>query len=121
MYGMVVDPGCMKCMDCVSVCPNDCADLFRLWKAAARRKFLTTNRTDSKAKPVRGIFDIVVDAPVRVGLAEITWSFFSLLAIQAKKHFWQTLALARAPGKQARGAEAELDEPSAKGWTLVME
>src|SRR5947207_15667734 len=20
---MVVDPGCMKCMDCVSVCPND--------------------------------------------------------------------------------------------------
>jgi len=21
-YGMVVDPGCMKCMDCVSVCPN---------------------------------------------------------------------------------------------------
>ena len=22
-YGMVVDPGCMKCMDCVSVCPMD--------------------------------------------------------------------------------------------------
>src|SRR5207245_10462157 len=22
-YGIVVDPGCMKCMDCVSVCPND--------------------------------------------------------------------------------------------------
>ena len=22
-YGMVVDPGCMKCMDCVSVCPRD--------------------------------------------------------------------------------------------------
>jgi len=22
-YGMVIDPGCMKCMDCVSVCPND--------------------------------------------------------------------------------------------------
>lgn len=22
-YGAVVDPGCMKCMDCVSVCPND--------------------------------------------------------------------------------------------------
>ncbi len=23
LYGMVVDPGCMKCMDCVSVCPKD--------------------------------------------------------------------------------------------------
>lgn len=23
VYGGVVDPGCMKCMDCVSVCPND--------------------------------------------------------------------------------------------------
>jgi tetratricopeptide (TPR) repeat protein/polyferredoxin len=22
-FGMVVDPGCLKCMDCVSVCPND--------------------------------------------------------------------------------------------------
>ena len=22
LYGMVVDPGCMKCMDCVSVCPK---------------------------------------------------------------------------------------------------
>ncbi len=22
-YGMVVDPGCMKCMDCISVCPKD--------------------------------------------------------------------------------------------------
>lgn len=22
-FGMVIDPGCMKCMDCVSVCPND--------------------------------------------------------------------------------------------------
>lgn len=21
-YGMVIDPGCMKCLDCVSVCPN---------------------------------------------------------------------------------------------------
>ncbi len=22
-FGMVIDPGCMKCLDCVSVCPND--------------------------------------------------------------------------------------------------
>lgn len=33
-FGMVVDPGCMKCMDCVSVCPND-ALYFGLGKPAA--------------------------------------------------------------------------------------
>lgn len=26
-HGMVVDPGCMKCMDCVSVCPKDALSL----------------------------------------------------------------------------------------------
>ena len=26
-YGMVVDPGCMKCLDCVSVCPNGALSL----------------------------------------------------------------------------------------------
>ena len=33
-YGMVVDSGCMKCMDCVSVCPND-ALYFGFGKPAA--------------------------------------------------------------------------------------
>ncbi len=33
-YGMVVDPGCMKCMDCVSACPND-ALYFGFGKPAA--------------------------------------------------------------------------------------
>lgn len=38
-FGMVVDPGCMKCADCVSVCPNDALYLGfgRLPLAAGRR------------------------------------------------------------------------------------
>ena len=36
-YRMVVDPGCMKCMDCVSVCPND-ALYFGFGKTAATVK-----------------------------------------------------------------------------------
>lgn len=35
-YGMVVDPGCMKCLDCVSVCPNE-ALYFGFGKPAARK------------------------------------------------------------------------------------
>ena len=40
-YGMVVDSGCMKCLDCVSVCPNDAlyygAGRCRCRQAARRR------------------------------------------------------------------------------------
>jgi len=40
-YGMVVDPGCMKCMDCVSVCPKDAL-------------FLGAGRPALLAKPLAG-------------------------------------------------------------------
>lgn len=33
LYQMVVDPGCMKCLDCVSVCPNEA--LYYGWGAPA--------------------------------------------------------------------------------------
>lgn len=45
-FGMVVDPGCMKCMDCVSVCPKD-ALYFGWGKPAAfvsRRSEATSRR-----------------------------------------------------------------------------
>jgi len=41
-YGSVVDPGCMKCMDCVSVCPNGALSFGftkpTLFKGAAKNK-----------------------------------------------------------------------------------
>lgn len=36
-FGMVMDPGCMKCMDCVSACPNDALS-FGFAKPAVLRK-----------------------------------------------------------------------------------
>ncbi len=48
-YGMVVDPGCMKCMDCVSVCPND-ALYFGFGAPAAGKPRVET--------PPRRIFDM---------------------------------------------------------------
>ncbi|MCZ6697845.1 MAG: tetratricopeptide repeat protein, partial [Planctomycetota bacterium] len=40
-FGMVVDPGCMKCMDCVSVCPNDALyfGFGPVVKGASRKRF----------------------------------------------------------------------------------
>jgi polyferredoxin len=45
-FGMVVDPGCMKCLDCVSVCPNDALYFGfakpALVKTPARRRLFDT-------------------------------------------------------------------------------
>lgn len=50
-FGMVVDPGCMKCMDCVSVCPHD-ALYFGL-----------TERPGSRAKQPAEISALPLKAP----------------------------------------------------------
>ena len=42
-YGMVVDPGCMKHMDCISVCPNDALYLGFGKPAIAVKKSATKN------------------------------------------------------------------------------
>lgn len=48
-YGQVVDPGCMKCLDCVSVCPNEALS-YKLGKPA----FLVQPRTEeARAGKVR--------------------------------------------------------------------
>lgn len=44
-YGMVVDPGCMKCLDCVSVCPNDA-----LYVGAGVPAILAKKRTKEPTK-----------------------------------------------------------------------
>jgi len=44
LYGMVVDPGCMKCMDCVSVCPKGALS-FSLAKPALLKGVAPKKRT----------------------------------------------------------------------------
>lgn len=50
-FGMVVDPGCMKCLDCVSVCPNDAL-------------YWGLGRPSLRAKP---------SAPVKPAAFDFTW------------------------------------------------
>lgn len=59
-FGMVVDPGCMKCMDCVSVCPND-ALYFGLGKPSllAKPRSEQARATAAQARALRAArFDL---------------------------------------------------------------
>ncbi|QQS40429.1 MAG: tetratricopeptide repeat protein [Acidobacteriota bacterium] len=71
-YGMVVDPGCMKCMDCVSVCPND-ALYFGFGKPASSVKS-TTPRTYSLTWP-----EEIAAAGVFFGSFMAVWDVYQLV------------------------------------------
>ena len=51
-FGQVVDPGCMKCMDCVSVCPNDALYFgFTDRRSGAAKTDGKANSKPAKKKP----------------------------------------------------------------------
>ncbi len=60
LYGMVVDPGCMKCMDCINVCPKN-ALYFGFGAPSLAKK----SRTQEKRAP--RIYDF--SWPEEIGLA----------------------------------------------------
>jgi tetratricopeptide (TPR) repeat protein/NAD-dependent dihydropyrimidine dehydrogenase PreA subunit len=53
-FGMVVDPGCMKCMDCVSVCPNDALYFGFTVPPILSRMIVYPNRPHSQGGPQGG-------------------------------------------------------------------
>lgn len=52
-FGMVVDPGCMKCMDCVSACPSDALYLGLGAPAIGKKPRDKDSRKKNKAKAKR--------------------------------------------------------------------
>lgn len=51
-YGMVVDAGCMRCLDCVSVCPNDALSLS-FGAPAIFPKLRADRREDAPKTPIK--------------------------------------------------------------------
>ena len=78
-FGMVVDPGCMKCMDCVSACPTDAlsfgfAKPSIAVKRAAKRAAKSAARKSSKTKRPRRAYDL--SWPEEIALAAIFLTTF---------------------------------------------
>ncbi len=73
-FGMVVDPGCMKCMDCISVCPND-ALYFGFGKPTiAIPKSNATKKSYSLTWP-----EEIVGAVVFLGSFLAVWDVYQLV------------------------------------------
>lgn len=71
-YGMVVDPGCMKCMDCVSVCPNE-ALYFGFGKPSASvKKTVSANYSLTWTEEIAGVI-------VFVGSLFAVWNVYQLV------------------------------------------
>jgi polyferredoxin/tetratricopeptide (TPR) repeat protein len=73
-YGMVVDPGCMKCMDCVSVCPND-ALYFGFGKPA-----IATSKAQAKTRSYSVTWtEEIIGALVFLGSFLAVWDVYQLV------------------------------------------
>ena len=78
-YGMVVDPGCMKCMDCVSVCPND-ALYFGFGRPAKGAVPRVSGPIAIEAAPPRPPRTYDLSWPEEIGLAALAVA--TLLAVR---------------------------------------
>jgi tetratricopeptide (TPR) repeat protein/NAD-dependent dihydropyrimidine dehydrogenase PreA subunit len=73
-YGMVVDPGCMKCMDCISVCPND-ALYFGFGKPAVAVK-----KSSVKNYPLTWVEEVALGLVFFLSFMAV-WDVYQLVAM----------------------------------------
>ncbi|MEM9803301.1 MAG: tetratricopeptide repeat protein, partial [Planctomycetota bacterium] len=83
-YGMVVDPGCMKCMDCVSVCPEDA-----LYYGMGRPALFAKKRADPRnpRKPL----PLVEEA---TGVLAFAFGYFAIRGYYQERGFLLSLGIA---------------------------
>lgn len=59
-YGMVVNPGCMKCMDCVSVCPSNALSFKFTKPAIFKGKGIEPAHANAKRSGKRSLYDTTI-------------------------------------------------------------
>ncbi|CAG0999304.1 hypothetical protein PHYC_02769 [Phycisphaerales bacterium] len=95
-FGKVMDPGCMKCMDCVSVCPNDALS----FKFSLPAVFTPPRTADAKAGRVQR-------PPSDLEWWEEIWVFFAGIALfLCLRQFLDKVPLLMAAGMAMIGAFA---------------
>lgn len=119
LYQMVVDPGCMKCMDCVSVCPND-ALYFGYGKPALLAKARPMdNRTRlTRAAPPRA-FSIGAKEEV-FAVAAFAAAFFAVRGVYDTIPFLMALGIAAVFMLAAVKTLHILTRPNASVQTIVL-
>jgi tetratricopeptide (TPR) repeat protein/ferredoxin len=102
-HGMVVDPGCMKCLDCVSVCPKGA-----LYFGFGRPSLASSARAAKKAKANAGWAEEAVLA------ASFAGAFFTFRGLYGLVPFLLALGLAAVLGACTNEFVQMLRRPSAR-------
>jgi polyferredoxin/tetratricopeptide (TPR) repeat protein len=105
-FGMVMDPGCMKCLDCVSVCPNDALS----FKFAMPAVFTRAKTPEARAGNVRRP---EYDLPL--------WQDFALLVIAVLSFIGFRQMYNKVPLLMAAGMGLCAAFIAWKLWTLLSE
>jgi len=110
-YGMVVDPGCMKCMDCVSTCPKD-ALYFGFGRPAARKPPAKTGRRFR-------VYDLPLSHEIALGLA-FAATFFAVRGVYDRVPLLMAIGTALCVAFLAWLAVRTLRAPDASLQTLTL-
>jgi polyferredoxin/thioredoxin-like negative regulator of GroEL len=127
-YGMVVDPGCMKCMDCVSVCPNE-ALYFGFGKPA----LVARPRVAKAAKFKSRVYDLSWKEEIAYGLVFVglvvgfrgMMGLVPLLMAMGMAGIgtyliWKAVSVARLPNVRVHGWQLRLKgRVRPAGWAMV--
>ena len=131
-YGAVVDPGCMKCLDCVSVCPNGALS-FSFTAPAVLKRPASDAARERRKQPSR-LYDMELRHEVWL-LAFFLAALFSIrgwldmvplllaagLASVVTFGVWKTFGLWRDPNVRAQNIQLKLKgRVRPAGWVWVL-